>query len=74
MHDEDLENKLTAWWLDIAPARQEDLLALPQPPMPWLAESLADVELDEADIQLFVEAKRHDPSVTSDAGLNPKPD
>jgi hypothetical protein len=71
-HDE-LDNKLTAWWLDIAPARQADLLAEPLPPMPWLAESISDAGLDAADVQRFLDAKRLDPQLTRDAGLNPKP-
>ncbi|MEY2444960.1 MAG: hypothetical protein QOE00_1540 [Ilumatobacteraceae bacterium] len=72
-HDE-IENKLTAWWLDIAPSRQEDLLMVPQPPMPWLDESIAQAGLDAADVRRFLEVKRRDPVVTRDAGLNPKPD
>jgi len=67
-------NKLTAWWLDIAPARQEELLTVPQPPMPWFDESLADAGLDAADVQRFLEVKRRDPVLTRDAGLNPRPD
>ena len=71
-HDE-LENKLTAWWLDIAPARQEQLLMVPQPPMPWLDQSMADDGLNAEDVQRFLETKRHDPIITRDAGMNPKP-
>ena len=73
MDDNELENKLTAWWLDIAPARQEDLLTLPPPPMPWFEESIADADLDAEDVARFIDAKRNDPLVTRDAGGNPKP-
>lgn len=71
-HDE-LESKLTSWWLDMAPSRQEELLAVPQPPMPWLDESIADAGLGAADVQRFLEVKRRDPIITRDAGMNPKP-
>ena len=73
MEDEELTNKLTAWWLDIAPARQEDLLTVPLPPVPWLAESIADEGLDPADVERFLQVKRRDPRITRDAGMNPKP-
>lgn len=72
-HDE-LENKLTAWWLDIAPSRQGELLMVPLPPMPWLDESISDAGLDAADVQRFLDVKRRDPQLTRDAGVNPKPD
>lgn len=70
--DRELEDKLTAWWLDIAPSRQAELLMVPQPPMPWLDESLAPAGLDLADVHRFLDDKRREP--TRDAGLNPKID
>ena len=73
MDQNELANKLTAWWLDIAPARQEELLAVHSPPMPWLEESITDAGLKAADVEVFLEAKRRDPQITRDAGLNPKP-
>ena len=73
MEPDELENKLTAWWLDMAPSRQEELLTVPLPPMPWLQESIDDAGLDPADVQRFLEAKRRDPVITRDAGGNPKP-
>ena len=74
MDNEELTNKLTAWWLDIAPSRQEDLLTVPPPPMPWFDESIAEAGLDASDVQRFLDAKRLDPDVVRDAGLNPKPE
>ena len=71
--DHELENKLTAWWLNIAPSRQEELLMVPPPAMPWLDESLANEGLDAADAERFLEVKRAEHAVTRDAGLNPKP-
>lgn len=68
------DNKLTAWWLEIAPTRQEELLQVPMPPMPWLAESIADAGLDEAQVHRFLDLKRGVLDPTRDAGLNPKPD
>lgn len=73
MASEEVDNKLTAWWLDIAPSRQEELLAVPTPPTPWLEESIADHDLAADDVHRFLEAKRRDPSITRDAGLNPRP-
>jgi hypothetical protein len=66
-------NRLTAWWLDIAPTRQEELLMVPLPPMPWLEESIADAGLDAAEVRTFLDAKRRELEPTRDAGLNPKP-
>lgn len=74
MEHNELDNQLTAWWLGIAPSRQEELLMVPPPPMPWLDESLADAGLDAADVQRFLDVKRLNPQLTRDAGLNPKPD
>src|SRR3954451_13640314 len=51
MEHEELTNKLTAWWLDIAPARQDELLVVPLPPVPWLDESIADAGLNAEDVQ-----------------------
>lgn len=73
MDDTELTNKLTAWWLDIAPGRQEELLMVPMPPMPWLEASIEGAGLDPADVKRFLDAKRSDPEVTADAGGNPKP-
>lgn len=70
---EESTNKLTAWWLDMAPARQEELLTVPLPPLPWLDESLAGAGLDAADIQGFLDGKRREPEHTHDAGVNPRP-
>jgi hypothetical protein len=66
-------NKLTAWWLDIAPTRQEELLTVPVPSVPWLEESIADAGLDAAEVQSFLDDKRRQLEPTRDAGLNPKP-
>ena len=46
MRADDHEHRLTAWWLDIAPSRQEELLSAEPPPMPWLDASLAEAGLD----------------------------
>ena len=73
MEDDELENKLTAWWLDMAPSRQEELLMVPPPPMPWLDESIGDAGLQAADVQQFLVGKHRDPQITRDAGMNPKP-
>ncbi len=73
MELEERNNKLTAWWLDIAPTRQEELLMVPVPPMPWLEESIADAGLDAADVRAFLDLKRRELEPTQDAGLNPKP-
>jgi len=74
MEPEELDNRLTAWWLDIAPSRQEELLMVPLPPMPWLDESIADAGLEAADVHRFLEDKRRELEPTRDAGRNPKPD
>ena len=70
---DDRDNKLTAWWLDMAPSRQEELLMVPLPPVPWLAESIADAGLDAADVRQFLDDKRGELEPTRDAGLNPRP-
>jgi hypothetical protein len=74
MELDEVDNKLTAWWLDIAPTRQEELLMEPRPPMPWLEESIAEAGLSAADVDRFLEDKRRDLEPTRDAGLNPKVD
>jgi hypothetical protein len=71
---DDRDNKLTAWWLQIAPSRQEELLTVPLPPLPWLDESIADAGLDVAEVQQFLSDKRRELEPTRDAGLNPKPE
>ena len=71
---DDDDNKLTAWWLDIAPSRQEELLTVPQPPLPWLDESIADAGLDAEDVRRFLADKRNELEATRDSGLNPKPE
>jgi|GEM_PF-4981724 len=67
------DHQLTAWWLDIAPSRQQELLTVPMPPVPWLEESLAEAGLDADDVHRFLEQKRRELEPTRDAGLNPKP-
>lgn len=69
MRADDHEHRLTAWWLDIAPSRQEELLSAEPPPMPWLDASLAEAGLDAEEVQRFLDAKRLEP--TRDAGLHP---
>jgi hypothetical protein len=69
----DDRDKLTAWWLDIAPSRQEELLTVPTPAMPWLDESIAAAGLEPATVQQFLEDKRRELEPTRDAGLNPRP-
>jgi len=71
---DDQDNRLTAWWLDIAPSRQEELLAVPQPPLPWLDESITTAGLDPEDVRRFIDEKRSELDPTRDAGLNPKPE
>jgi hypothetical protein len=71
---DDQDNQLTAWWLDIAPSRQEELLAVPQPPLPWLDESIAAAGLDRNDVERFIDEKRSKLDPTRDSGLNPKPE
>lgn len=77
MDADDRDNALAAWWLGLAPSRQEELLSAAPPPMPWLDESLADAGLDRDDLQRFLRAKRDapdaEPDTTRDAGLNPRP-
>ena len=70
----ELDNKLTAWWLEIAPSRQRELLMVPLPPLPWLEESIADAGLTAADIERFLNDKRRELEPTRDSGLNPKVD
>lgn len=70
----ELDNRLTAWWLEIAPSRQEELLMVPRPPLPWLDESMAEAGLDAVDVDQFLHDKRRDLEPTRDAGLNPKVD
>lgn len=70
---DDHDNKLTAWWLQIAPSRQEELLTEPMPPLPWLDESIADAGLDAADVERFLADKRCELEPTRDSGVNPKP-
>jgi hypothetical protein len=72
MDQDDLANRLTAWWLDIAPSRQEELLAGSGTRPAWLDESIADSGLDEATVQTFLDDKRVELNPTRDAGLNPK--
>jgi hypothetical protein len=74
MESNELDNKLTAWWLEIAPSRQRELLEVPLPPLPWLEESIADAGLTAADIERFLNGKRRELEPTRDAGLNPKVD
>jgi hypothetical protein len=73
MEQDEVTNKLTAWWLGIAPSRQEELLMEPQPPLPWLEDSIVGAGLEPVDVQRFLDAKRSDPEFTQDAGLNPRP-
>ena len=74
MELDERDNKLTAWWLQIAPSRQEELLTEPLPPMPWLDESIAEAGLDAADVHRFLDDKRRELSPTRDAGVNPIPE
>ena len=74
MEFDELDNKLTAWWLDIAPSRQRELLTVPLPPVPWLDESIADAGLTATDVERFLHDKRRELEPTRDAGLNPKVD
>jgi hypothetical protein len=73
MELEERDNKLTAWWLDIAPTRQEELLMVPPPPLPWLEESITDAGLDAAEVRHFLDGKRRELDTTRDAGVNPRP-
>lgn len=74
MEFDELTNKLTAWWLEIAPSRQRELLMVPLPPVPWLDESIANAGLNAADVDQFLHDKRRELEPTRDAGLNPKVD
>ena len=74
MEPQELENRLTAWWLEIAPSRQEELLMTEPPPMPWLEESMQQAGLGRDDVDRFLHDKRHELEATRDAGLNPRPD
>ena len=74
MDPDERDNKLTAWWLQIAPSRQRELLEVPLPPLPWLDESIADAGLDPSDVHRFLDVKRRELEPTRDAGLNPKID
>ena len=67
-----LSDRLTAWWLDLAPSRQEELLAGETPV--WFAESVEQAELDRADVERYLRDKRDALDPTRDAGLNPRPD
>ena len=68
------DDRLTAWWLDLAPSRQEEALADPSPPPVWFTNSVAEAGLDPALVEAFLRAKRDELDPTRDAGLNPKPD
>lgn len=74
MEHQELDDRLTAWWLDIAPSRQEELLMDEPPPMPWLEESLQHAGLGRPDIDRFLHDKRRELEATRDAGLNPRPE
>jgi hypothetical protein len=74
MDFDELHNKLTAWWLDVAPSRQRELLMMPRPPLPWLDESITEAGLTPADVDRFLNDKRREPEPTRDSGLNPKVD
>lgn len=73
MDTDDLENRLTAWWLQLAPSRQEELLSPDPPPMPWLEASLDQAGLDQTDVDRFLHDRRTHPEATPDAGLHPRP-
>ncbi len=70
---DELDDRLTAWWLDIAPTRQEELLMEDPPAMPWLQESLDTAGLELQDVQQFLD-RRRSPGLTRDAGVNPRPE
>jgi hypothetical protein len=65
-------NRLTAWWLGVAPSRQEELLDARDSDPPWLAESLAEVGLERSAVDEFLAAKRRErDDVSQDAGRDP---
>jgi hypothetical protein len=75
----DDDNRLTAWWLGLAPSRQEEALAssttdAAAAALPWLEESIVEAELDPLAVAEFLRTKRSAIEPTRDAGLNPKPD
>lgn len=74
MDPNELENRLTAWWLGIAPSRQEELLSPDPPPMPWLDESLTQAGLRLDEVARFLHDQRDELRATRDAGLNARPD
>ncbi len=69
----DDRDKLTAWWLGIAPSRQEELLTEPRPPLPWLDESIAGAGLDAGEVERFLDERRGELEPTRDAGMSPPP-
>ena len=67
-------NRLTAWWLGVAPTRQEELLDARDSDPPWLAASLAEADLadDRAAVDEFLAEKRRErDDVSQDAGRDP---
>jgi hypothetical protein len=74
MDTDERDDKLTAWWLALAPTRQRELLMVSPPAMPWLDESIAEAGLDTADVQRYLDVKRGELEPTRDAGINPRPD
>lgn len=74
MDADERQNRLTAWWLEIAPTRQAELLMVPPPPMPWLGESLELAGLEVDDVRRFLDSERGRLEATRDAGVSPRPD
>ena len=72
------DDRLTAWWLGLAPSRQEEALEsstdAEAPALPWLEASIDEAGLDEAAITEFLHRKRSEVEPTRDYGFNPKPD
>ena len=68
------DDRLTAWWLGLAPSRQEEVLAAPPATLAWFAESIAQADLDQATVEAFLRDQRDDVEPTRDSGINPKPE
>lgn len=74
MDPDERQNRLTAWWLEIAPSRQEELLMPTPPAMPWLTESLERAGLTMADVRQFLDDERGRLEAGPDAGVSPRPE
>jgi hypothetical protein len=74
VEDADVLNRLSAWWLGLAPSRQEEVLAGNEAAPAWLAASLEEAGLtgDDPSLRGFLASKRAErDSISQDAGREP---